>query len=146
MMNPEAERKAAHVIAQGYKTGDFRPLFVMLAEDCVWSSQWRFDRLEGRDAVINYFRSKGKTLREPGDGMSVSVAELTGHHLKPGDPVPSFFREGRPCVLLSQVIDGEEVGTLAIPHCNEEGLIERIDMALPAVFHLRAWEENGSGA
>ena len=136
--------KAVHTIAQGYQTGDFRPLFTLLSEDCSWESQWRFDRLAGRDAVIAYYRGKGKTLREGGDSVHCDIVVLLDHSgLKPGEEPPSFYREGKLCVLVSQTINGEAVQTLIVPTSNAQGLINRIDICIPGAYRFKKTEENG---
>jgi hypothetical protein len=136
--------RAVHTIARGYQTGDFRPLFTLLAEDCSWESQWRFDRLAGRDAVIDYYRGKGKTLRESGDCVHCDIVTLLDHSgLKPGEEPPAFYQEGRLCVLMSQTINGESVQTLIVPGINAQGLIDRIDLCIPGAYRYKKAEENG---
>lgn len=50
------------VLASGYQTGCFDALRPLLAEDCVWESQWRFGVVNGRDAVMEYYTQKGEAM------------------------------------------------------------------------------------
>ncbi len=134
--------KAVRIIAQGYETGDFRPLYDLLAEDCVWQSQWRFDHEAGKKAVIAYYQNKGKALRESDDPLRSDIVELQGiAGQKPGDAAISCFEEGKLCVLTSQVIDNEDVLSMIIPCYDEKGLLSRIDVCMPGSFKYRIYED-----
>ena len=58
MINKEAHLRALKVVAEAYQTVHFGGIFPLLAEDCVWESQWRIAPECGRDQVIRYYTQK----------------------------------------------------------------------------------------
>ena len=138
MRQNDEELKAVIILANGYETGDFRPLYSLLSEDCVWQSQWRFDRVTGRKAVIDYYQNKGKTLRESGSSVRSDIMELLEiAAIKPGSSDLSCFLEGKLCVLTAQEFNGEDMLCLIVPSYNEAGLLSRIDVCMPGCFRYR---------
>ena len=62
-----------------YSTGRFDNLFPLLADDCVFESQWVLTPNTGKAAVVDYFLGKGATLRKNDCCPTCTIVELVGN-------------------------------------------------------------------
>lgn len=152
MINREAHLRALRAVTAAYERKDFTDLFPLLAEDCVWQSQWVLTPERGRERVIQYYTLKKSALANSKSRIRCTVVELVGGvHLVPGwdgqgRPVSAgiFCPEGKLCLYMEQLLDGEIVETLIDLTLNEEGLITQIDICMPELFQFFRYEPEES--
>jgi len=92
---------AAVAWALAYNTHDPSVLEHVLAEDVRVTSRWVINDLVGREAYLDYLRSKFRTFERSGSMVRIEVGAT------PGD---SPGRAGRPCALIEQ--DGSLLATV----------------------------------
>lgn len=144
-------------LANGYQTGCFDELRPLLAEDCVWESQWRIGAEKGRDAVMEYYEKKGTSIRNSGSFPVCSVVELVGNskpsapvyteengERKPAPTVALLYTEGKLCLYMEQVVDGQKNGAILDLTLDTDGLISRIDVCIPDLFRFVPYQKENS--
>ena len=149
MINKETHLQALKVVAEAYQTVCFGGIFPLLAEDCVWESQWRLDPECGRDQVIRYYIQKEESMRGYEDTLRCGIVELVGSFNpvsgegKDGRRVSAglLYPDGKLCVYMEQLLDGQINGILIDLTLNEDGLITRIDLCMPELFRFRPYNE-----
>ncbi len=145
--------KYLKVLCQCYSSGDFEPLFPLLAEDCVFESQWVLTPNTGKDAVIYYFEGKGETLRRTGAFPECTIVELVGNlnrlenvdvHLNGGEAqkasVGLWYPDGKLAMLMCQYLNGETIAVLVDMQLDESVQIARIDLCMPELFRFRHFD------
>lgn len=149
MINKEAHLYALRVVAEAYQTVRFGGIFPLLNEDCVWESQWRLAPERGRDQVIRYYTQKEENMRGYEGTIRCGIVELVGNlnflsgkdqseqHISAG----LFYPDGKLCVYMEQLLDGQINGTLIDLTLNEDGLITKIDLCMPELFRFRMYTE-----
>ena len=141
--------KYLDLIDDGYRKGEFEPLFPYLADDCVLESQWVMTPNVGYDAVVSYLTGKGETLKRTGSYPSCSIQELVGNlnTIKDVDinvggekkhgSVGLYYPSGELCLLMEQTIDDKTNGVILRIKLNEDEKISRIDLCMPELFQYR---------
>lgn len=137
------------LIDDGYRKGEFEPLFPYLADDCVLESQWVMTPNVGYDAVVSYLTGKGEALKRTGSYPSCSIQELVGNinTIKDIDinigggkkhgSVGLYYPSGELCLLIEQTIDDETNGVILRIKLNEDEKISHIDLCMPKLFQYR---------
>ena len=138
-----------NVLTDAYESGDFTEVVPLLAEECIYESMWVLQPLHGRKAVADYLLGKGKTLRRSGAFPSCRIVELVGTC----NPIPNaevtakgerlraavalVYEAGKLCLMMKQRIDGKTNEVLMDLTLTEDGLVKRIDLCMPELFHIR---------
>lgn len=143
--------KYLDLIASGYETGDFEPLYPYLAKDCVLESMWVITPNVGYDAVVSYLTGKGKTLKRTDSFPSCSIQELVGNintiknadinvnGKKQSGSVGLYYPSGELCLLMEQTIEDKTNGVILRVKINDEEKISRIDLCMPELFNYRCF-------
>ena len=148
MIDRDTHLHALKIVGQAYVSAHFDKIFPLLAEDCVWSSQWRLDSEDGRDQVIRYFKAKEEAFIGFEHTCRFAIVELVGDmNLNPSIDsngkrayVGLFYPEGKLCIYMEQDLDGQINGTIIDLTLNEDGLITRIDLCMPELFRFKKYE------
>ena len=117
-----------NVIKICYSTGFFESLYPILSDDIVLESQWVFEPCTGRQKVESYFSGKGKTLRLRNCCPQCEIVQLHG------------YQEGKLCMYMSQSLADKTNGVIVELSLNEQGLISRIDLCAPELYHFSPLE------
>ena len=151
-LNQELFIKYLETIGNCYVTGNFEPLFPYLAANCVWESQWRLTPEEGKIAVENYYRKKGKALRESPTSLKYMIVQfidnynLTEMNVKVNKEefktanVGLYYQSGKLALFLSQKYDDYNNATILDLTIDDGGMISRIDMCMPELFKFVKYE------
>ena len=128
-------------LCNGYTTGDFYPLYYMLADDVVLESQWVESQNIGREAVEEYFNGKGEALKRDNAFPKCSIVRLVGNEPEPAT-AGSQYPEGKLCLYMSQTLDGKSNGVIVDLTLNERNQISRIDLCAPELFDFELYEDD----
>ncbi len=145
---------AARIVEECYATGDFEKLFPIITDDYEHHSFWVLEPMRGKETVIPYYRGKGNAIRKAGDRVktqivrisdeprmvSVDRLQVNGETVR-NARVSVWADFGKACVLMEQEIDRETIRTLAIPTVNSEGMMTKLLITEPSLFHLVPLEE-----
>jgi len=140
------------ILGEAYKTGDYEELFPLLANDCVWESQWRLTPESGKEAVEAYFRKKGSILKETGSFPKYIIVEfidninpiknaggmLNGQEFSGN--IGLLYESGKLAIFAAQQLDDVENGMIIDLSLNEENKISRIDLCMPELFKFKKYE------
>ena len=153
MKNKTAENvrryKVLKEVGRGYETGDFSGLYPYLRKDCVLTSCWVLTCLLGSGAIVNYYNGKGEELRRRDCLARTTVVELlddktradrdeisAGREAVDGGRAGIQYEPGKYCLLMEQTISGVDISILVDVQLDEEGMVRRIHLCDPAMFHL----------
>lgn len=141
-------------LANCYQTGNFEALRPLLAKDCVWESQWRLDAENGRESVMAYFKEKGEMIRNSGSYPTCTIVQLVGNSRpsspvilheggedKPAPTVRLLYTEGKLCLYMEQIVNNRRNGVILDLTLNTDGLISRIDLCLPELYHFMPYQK-----
>ena len=120
-------------IIEAYRTGEFEKIYDFFADDIQFHSQWVLNPLVGKDAVVDYFDRKGKTLKKSNTSTKGSVVVITNNYTKNGNVV-LMAKEGNICALLSQRINGQTNWIFVSPKFNEMGQLIQIALNDSSLF------------
>ena len=136
-------------VGRGYETGDFSGLYPYLRKGCVMTSCWVLTCLLGSGAIVNYYDRKGEELRRRNCLARTTVVELVddktradqdeisaGREAADGGRVGIRYEPGKYCLLMEQTISGVDISILVDVQLDEEGMVRRIHLCDPAMFHL----------
>lgn len=147
--------KHLNVLCTCYSTGEFEPLFPLLAENCVCESQWVLKPHTGKEVVKDYYRTKGTLMRKSGSRIEGFIVELVGNmntlknadvHVNGGKvsraSVGLWYPEGKLAALLCQKLPGEIIRMIVDIQLDENDLISRIDLCMPELFKYRYLDDS----
>ena len=141
--------KCLSVLAKGYTTGFFDELFPLLAEDCVFETQWRMEPEAGKAAVIAYFTAKGRTLRDMaccpeadliqfvGDANPIRNADMLFNGEPHHGTFVMMYEPNKLALRLRQRLNGQVNHVIVDLTLNEQDQIRRIDLCMPELFRYR---------
>lgn len=144
-------------LCDGYTTGDFEPLFFMLADDVVLESQWVLTPCKGRKAVEEYFSGKGETLKKHNAFPKCWIVRLAGNanpvegniSVNGNEPehatIALQYPEGKLCMYMSQTLEDKTNGVIVDLTLDERNSISRIDLCMPELFDFELYEDNQNG-
>ncbi len=137
----------------GYSTGNFEKIFTLLADDCVFESQWVMTPNVGKEAVSDYLVNKGKTLQRSGSFPECIIIEFVGNlntvenaeiHLNDEAPKRGSFglwyQDGKLAMLMCQKLNGETISVVVDIKLNEFDQISRIDLCMPELFKFKYFD------
>ena len=136
-------------LAKGYTTGFFDELFPLLAEDCVFETQWRMEPEAGKAAVIAYFTAKGRTLRDVACCPEADIIQFVGdaHPIRNADILFNgephhgtfvmMYVPNKLALRLRQRLNGKVNHVIVDLTLNEQDKIWRIDLCRPELFRYR---------
>lgn len=135
------------VLCEGYSTGRFDSLFPLLAEDCIFESQWVLTPHKGKAETIDYLTGKGVSMRKSNCCPKCTIIKLVGNinkienaeiHLNGGEAQRASFGlwypDGKLAMLMCQHLNGERNFVVVDMQLNENDLISRIDLCMPELF------------
>lgn len=73
--------KTIHLLSlmlEGYKTGNFKSLFPVVANNCQWESNWKTDCYSGPEEIEKYYVKKGAILAMSRTFPSGYIVDLFG--------------------------------------------------------------------
>lgn len=133
-----------------YSSGRFENLFPLLADDCVFESQWVLTPNTGKAAVVDYFIGKGATLRKNNCCPTCTIVEFVGSlntiknaevHLNGGETQRASFGllypEGKLAMLMCQTLKDVTNGVIVDLQLDENDCISRIDLCMPELFNFK---------
>lgn len=133
-------------LGKGYETGFFDDFFPYLSEECEKTSQWNYETVCGKEAVISYFKQKGEFSQKNAGKVKTRVVELVNHMnpvSKGGDHAGSSFAllysEGKLCLYLTQYTDHEIVRVIVDLDMDENNKVESICLCMPELFQFRTY-------
>ena len=141
--------KHLSVLAKGYTIGLFDELFPLLAEDCVFETQWRMEPEAGKAAVIAYFTAKGRTLRDMaccpeadliqfvGDANPIRNADMLFNGEPHHGTFVMMYEPNKLALRLRQRLNGQVNHAIVDLTLNEQDQIRRIDLCMPELFRYR---------
>lgn len=141
--------KHLSALAEGYATGLFDELFPLLAEDCVFETQWRMEPEAGKAAVIAYFTAKGRTLRDMaccpeadliqfiGDSNPIRNADMLFNGEPHHGTFMMMYEPNKLALRLRQRLNGQENHVIVDLTLNESDQIRRIDLCMPELYRYR---------
>ena len=114
------------VLLKGYQTGNFAPVYPLLAEDCTWQSEWVDEPVEGKEAVMAYYEKKGSITRNSKtSSLHYFLVELT-----------ELATLG---LLMASSYADRENGALLTLDLNEEGLVTGLEVGRPELYDLQRY-------
>ena len=135
------------VLCEGYSTGRFDSLFPLLAEDCVFESQWVLTPHKGKAETIDYLTGKGATLRKNRTFPECTIVKFVGNintvknadiHLNGGEAKQGslglWYADNKLAMLMCQRLNGELISVIVDIQLDENDLISRIDLCMPELF------------
>ncbi len=141
--------KVLKEVGRGYETGDFSGLYPYLRKGCVLTSCWVLTCLLGSGAIVNYYDGKGEELLRRDCLARTTVVELVddktraawdgisaGREAVDGGRAGIQYEPGKYCLLMEQAVSGVEISILVDVKLDEEGMVRRIHLCDPAMFHL----------
>lgn len=146
--NPVLE-KYLSILARCYSGGRFEELFPLLADDCVFETQWRVDPEVGKDEVMAYFTGKGKTLRAHNVCPTCDLIQFIGNcnpvqnteMLFNGKPHHGTFvlmyEPNKLALRMRQRLNGQVNHIIVDLTLNEQDQIRRIDLCMPELYRYR---------
>lgn len=133
-----------------YSTGRFENLFPLLADDCVFESQWVLTPNTGKSAVVDYFQGKGATLRKNNCCPTCTIVEFVGNlntiknaevHLNGGEAQRAslglWYPDGKLAMLMCQTLNDVTNGVIVDLQLDENDLISQIDLCMPELFNFK---------
>lgn len=146
--NPVLEKHLS-ILARCYSGGHFEELFPLLADDCVFETQWRADPEVGKDAVMAYFTGKGKTLIAYNACPTCDLIQFIDY-CNPiqnadiefnGQPYHGTFmmlyEPGKLALRMRQRLNGQINHIIVDLTLNEQDQIRRIDLCMPELYQYR---------
>lgn len=120
-------KKHLQTMGKCYEKGEFQEMYLLLDDDCEWSSDWKVDGESGKEEIIKYYEKKGKILKRCGEYPNWIYISLYG----------SQTNVLGPALLLIQKIEGV-VYDLVLKLClgrNEK--ITRIELCMKEQFYFQ---------
>lgn len=121
----EILRQYLETLCKCYSTGRFENLYPLLADDCVFESQWVLTPNVGKPAIVDYFQGKGATLRKNNCCPICTIVEFIGNvntiknaevHLNGGEAQRASFGlwypEGKLAMLMCQTLKDKTNGVI----------------------------------
>lgn len=141
--------KVLREMGRGYETGDFSGFYPFLRKGCVMTSCWVLTCLLGSGAIVNYYDRKGEELRRRDCLAHTTVVELaddktraawdgisSGREAADGGRAGTQYEPGKYCLLMEQTVSGVEISILVDVKLDKEGMVRRIHLCDPAMFHF----------
>ncbi len=150
--NPILEKHLS-VLAKCYSGGCFDELFPLLADDCVFETQWRLNPDVGKRAVIAYFTGKGQTMRDynacpvcdlisfVGYSNPIRNADITFESGKYHGTFVLMYEPDKLALRMRQTLDSQTNCVIVDLTLNEQNQISRIDLCMPELFRYRVLKE-----
>lgn len=141
------------ILREAYEDGDFSEFVDLLAEDCVYTSMWVFESLQGRKAVSRHLLGKGKAIQRSGCYPEGWIVELAGsmnplpesdiivNGQKKRGSIALAYEAGKPCLMLCQELDDKVNEILVDLQLTEEGKVSKIDLCMPELFRTNEISE-----
>ncbi len=125
-------------IIDAYCSGHFEPLYDYFDDEIQFHSQWVFNPLIGKKALIEYFDGKGKTLRNSNtelNGVSVVIAESQ----KRNGNFVLMSKPGTICALIGQKLNGKNNMIFITPKFNERDDLVELSLNDPGLFSFKKY-------
>ena len=149
----EILRQYLETLCKCYSTGRFENLYTLLADDCVFESQWVLTPNVGKPAIVDYFQGKGATLRKNNCCPICTIVEFIGNvntiknaevHLNGGEAQRASFGlwypEGKLAMLMCQTLKDKTNGVIVDLQLDENDAISRIDLCMPELFNFKHFD------
>ena len=118
---------AALLYAKSWNQLDFTDWFDNLSDDCVYSSQYVLESLEGKDRIVEYLSGKLDAVKASDSHVIAKFATLMqGASLNPPP--------GSPCVAMYQG-DTEAIAIVLFEVSN--GKVAKYDLCMPELYKVQ---------
>lgn len=105
-----------------YNSNDFSELKNILAENCIYRSQWVFDEICGKDQICEYLTAKSKVIAKSGCFPRARKVAIS----RPCQQEAIAISQGSAEVRVIMLLD------------IENGKIRAIDLCMPKLFEYTA--------
>ena len=130
------------IIRDGYRTGNFEPLFPLLDENVVMHSAWVLAPNVGKDHVVSYYRAKSPALRDndmPVDFYIVELVRGGGPRPAPSPRASLWYPDGKLALYMVQYLPHEVADLILDLTLTPGGKISRINLCIPGLFQFKPY-------
>ncbi|MBS0468320.1 MAG: nuclear transport factor 2 family protein [Proteobacteria bacterium] len=116
------EKEAAITFARAWNRLDATEFLALLAPDAKYASQWVFEELQSKEAIVDYLRAKMKTVKVHAANNPQSKVRVEIGITQAGDA-------DRPCAYMKQ-----GANEAVIVFTVNDGMISRYDLCIPQLY------------